>query len=139
MQPVSPVAGVSTVKRCLLALGVLLGVLLMHGVAADHDTPMVAGASAMHGVHGVADRMVEVGNISSIPEVVSAPPSHSMATACVAVLGGGLLLPLIAALRVKKRDTAFLAPNTGRSVRQLAAEARWLTAPSLTRLCVSRT
>ncbi len=130
-------------KRWLLALGLLLGVLVMHGVAANHDMPM-ASAAAVSSPDGDADMAGHHEGMASIEAaavVVSAPVTgHPMAAMCVAILTSGLLLPLLSVFRFKRRTADRRLPSPAAwSMVPRAAAARWLTAPSLTRLCVSRT
>ena len=141
-------------RQFLLALGVLVGVLLMHGVAADHDMVMVsattvtdshAGTASGHGAAGDMtlrndDSMGSGSGSGSGVEIATAPmSSHLMIDMCVAILVGGLLLPILGALRLKKRNNNHRLPLASLSMVPRAAATRWLLTPSLTQLCVSRT
>lgn len=131
-----------TPSKLLLALGALLGVLLMHGVGADHAMPMASAAtmSDSGGLATTSDHQQGMAGSEKLA-VLSAPiPGHPMTAMCVAILAGGLSLSLLAGLRPNRRRgdrrldlprAAALAPDV--------AKAWWLAAPSLTRLCVSRT
>jgi hypothetical protein len=139
-------------RQLLLVLGVLVGVLLMHGVAADHDMAMVsattvtdshAGTANGHGAAGDMtignDHSMGSGSGSGV-EIATAPmSSHLMIDMCVAILVGGLLLPILGALRLKKRNNNHRLPLASLSMVPRAAATRWLLTPSLTQLCVSRT
>jgi hypothetical protein len=129
-------------RQLLLVLGLLLGVMLMHGVTADHDMPMASAApmATPNAVGHIASGHVNDPLVASQADVASGILEQSMATMCVAILVGGLLLPLLAAWRLKKRTAYSLSSSTVlRSSMARTAESRWPAAPSLTRLCVSRT
>ena len=141
-------------RQFLLALGVLVGVLLMHGVTADHDMAMVsattvtdshAGTANNHGAAGDMttgndDSMGSGSGSGSGVEIATAPmSSHLMIDMCVAILVGGLLRPILGALRLKKRNNNHRLPLASLSMVPRAAATRWLLTPSLTQLCVSRT
>jgi Family of unknown function (DUF6153) len=135
-------AQVTGARQLLFVLGLLLSVMLMHGFTADHDMPM-ASATAMatpNAVGHIASGQVDDPLVASQADVASGILEQSMGTMCVAILVGGLLLPLIAAWRLKKRTAYSLSSSTVlRSSMARTAESRWPAAPSLTRLCVSRT
>lgn len=134
--------------RLLGVLGVVAGVLAMHGLTAHHDaamaTPTQAGMQhsvvpqAMDHRHQVA---LPIALVDAFDRVVITPAGeeHGMAEACMAVLTGLLLLlALVRALRslLAWRPVLLVAPAT----RVVLSERSppWLT-PSLSKLCVLRT
>jgi hypothetical protein len=133
-------------RSWLIAVGLVFGVLLMHGVTADHGMPMasVSTSTELHG-HGAIMSHPSVGAGSEVKALVliGAHPMaavHPMAALCLAILASGLLLPLLSGCRLKRRGrNRRLASSALPSLLPRAAAARWLAAPSLTRLCVSRT
>lgn len=151
MGPTSATPGTSRAKQTLLALVILGGVLLMHGVAADHAMPMSHGPTS--GTHGSMAAVQAIGHESSdllgdaeqqpASAVWSSPEagSHAMVAGCVAVLVTGLMLPLVLAgrrLRVRTRPFGLnrlpaLRPGNN------ATASLWLLTPSLTRLGIART
>lgn len=142
MAPVASSPAALGLKQCLLVMGLLLGLLLMHGVTGHHDIP--ADSTPTWGVADGdrADMMSHPsGTAGSETQVVSAAITcHPMAAMCVAILATGLLLPLLTLFGFKRRNQDLLSLSPAvRSMLPGAAAARWLIAPSLTRLCVSRT
>lgn len=128
-------------RNWLIAVGLVFGVLLMHGVTADHGMPMasVSTSTELHG-HGA---IMSPPSVEAGPEATAVAPIgavHPMAALCLAILASGLLLPLLSGCRLKGfgRNRRLASPAV-RSLLPRAAAARWLAAPSLTRLCVSRT
>lgn len=137
-------------SELLLVLGVLVGVLLMHGVTADHDMAMGSAATmadsqvGTDSSHATADDMSpdldDSMSSSSRVNLSTAPmSSHSMIDMCVAVLVSVLLLPLRVAFRLKRRDNDHEPPLASLSMVPRAVATRWLLTPSLTQLCVLRT
>ena len=139
------------VSQLLLVLGLLVGVLLMHGVTADHDVAMASattvsdthiGTADGHGTAG--DKAMAMSNYDSgagagMEIAAASTSSHLMLDMCLAILiGGGLLLPVLVSLRLKRRNQRHQS-LASLSMAPRAAATRWLLAPSLTQLCVSRT
>lgn len=134
---------VTGMRRSLLVIGLLLGVLFMHGLTADHD-PSMPSASTMssHQVAGgeIADDEYDAVVASDTGSLVASPSMHTMVAMCVAVLFGGLLLPRLRAFRLSGRNVNRHLPSAGElCMLPRAAATRWVLAPSLTGLCVSRT
>lgn len=150
MELTAAVPGISRARQTLLALVILGGVLLMHGLAADHAMPMAHGVTS--GTHTATDAgqdsshngstmlgsadQGQGGNVWSAPQ----PGFHAMVAGCVAVLSTWLLLPLLAGRRHRTRTRALalgrlplLSPGNN------ATASLWLLTPSLTRLGIART
>lgn len=137
--------GISRATQALLALAVTSGVLLMHGVAADHAMPMTSHGSAV-GTHATA---VASGVTSqdghgtdALVGAVLRPAergSQAMVGGCVAVLVSWLLLPLLGfrRLRTRTRDSGHSRPPRLRRGNNATASL-WLLTPSLTRLGIAR-
>ena len=128
----------------LVVLGLLVAVVLMHGVAADHEMAMAPGQTMMATPNSGAPTMASIGAhtvaAEPTPGVVASVASHPMIAMCVAILAGGLLLPLLAVARLKRRSRGLrLGSSAVGAWGPRPTTLRWLTAPSLTRLCVSRT
>jgi hypothetical protein len=152
MVSASPEAEAPRVKQLFVVLGLLLGVLLMHGVSAHHGhtmsahhghTMMSEATSAAAVRHGDGPTAMGHGG-SSVSGGVAANPVavlHSMGEmCCVAILVGALLLPLRSAFRLRRRQSDLRLPSPAMwAMAPKAAATRWFNAPSLTRLCVSRT
>lgn len=125
-------------RRCLLVLGLTMGVFAMHGMGADHAVAMPAHASAM---------VVGMSEVASMSAPVSPPvtlaaqpapvgPPHTASQVCLAVLAAvGLLLltrwhaPVLAD-PAARRPRAVGWPDVG------PPRGRALT---LTQLSISRT
>ena len=142
-------------RQLLVVLGLLCGILLMHGISSDHSMPMASVSMSdgpmsdgpmsegpMSQGHAVIGSVAATGADDVPLDLVSAPlTAHSMGALCLAILGGAvLLLPmLVASLRVRRRGDAGLPPSTRLGLAQGATFTRWLEPPSLTGLCISRT
>lgn len=146
--------GLPTWRRLLLVLPLLLGVLVMHGLTSNHDIGMSTAAGATGHSHsrvapggqGGGHPAMAMGgsdnNHTAAPAAIAAGDAdqqagHDMGPVCLGILtisvlalalasgrgwpSGRLLLPM-----------AVLSTNT-------APTSGALSAPSLTRLCISRT
>jgi hypothetical protein len=149
--------------RLLIAAGLIFGLFLMHGLTADHETamPMTAGAthtamgSAQHApttstpnlphTHGATvGALAEMGlaaadSMTDTASALSAVAGHGPGgELCLALLGTGLLLPILVRRRPRR-----LAPSADAAgvllMAHAAARHRASLPPSLSRLCVSRT
>lgn len=140
---------ISRTKQTLLALAVLGGVLLMHGVAADHVMPTMSHGStasahtptvAVHAEHELA--AVDGTELSQVSALWSSPAnaSHLMVGGCIAVLSTWLLMALLGlrSRSIQTRTSGLSRPPRLRRGNNAAASL-WLLAPSLTRLGIART
>lgn len=129
-------------RQLLLVAGLLLGVLLMHGVSADHAMPMTSAATmSQSGGDGATTGHRDAPVHPERLAVLMGPmEQHSLLAMCVAILASGFTLSVIVVIRLTRRGKGgrLRSPTVG-AMASKAAKARWLTTPSLTRLCVSRT
>ncbi len=147
----------SRLTRLLAVLGVVAGVFAMHGLTGNHDAAMLGahlGAPAGSGsalaadlpmrpshAAAAAERPRGTAVVSALPQVALVPvdDEHAMAGACMAVLTALiLLLTLLLALRsLLAWHPVHLTLIPGRNA-LTGLSPPWL-APSLSKLCVSRT
>ncbi|WP_246486920.1 DUF6153 family protein [Kribbella qitaiheensis] len=141
----------SGLTRILTVVGVLAGVLAMHGLTSNHDAEMPGMAAApttSSGHRATGDPTMAAGHDDALsagftteePKARGADAGHGMAGACVAVLTLSLLLLALAAgsrwRRIRQRGHRGL-PLAWRPVPD-GRPPPWL-APSLSKLCVLRT
>jgi len=132
--------------RLLLVLGLLAGLVAMHGLGADHDMAMTGAHSAASGggPGGMAEHLPDIAHtapLAGLAVPADAPAQDhlsDMAQACVAVLAGAvaLLLLLLGPLR------ALLSRRLPIRQPRLRARGRALLLrrpPDLSVLCVLRT
>jgi hypothetical protein len=145
----------SGLTRVLAVLGVVAGVFAMHGLTGNHDAAMLGAQTGASMSSTSADRPMSPSHaapvvehqrgiavlVSVLPlqEFVPADDAHAMAGACMAVLNGLiLLLTLLLGLRsLLAWHPARLAAIPVRPA-LTGLSPPWL-APSLSKLCVSRT
>ena len=150
--------GCSWSARTLTVLALLVGLLVMHGLSADHATmdhplavpgtaaAMVGNGDAMpgHQVVGAFHQrqrttvLHNVGNEGLAAAMhTPAPGGGSMAALCLAILGAALALVLLAPAHRGRRAHHGGAPSAGRPTGRVL---RWPPPPDLVAgLCVSRT
>lgn len=129
-------------SRCLIALGVAFGVLVMHGTATNHSVPAVSTSSITeHQGVDLTPTAATAGDAIASNVAVTPLLGHPMGGAvCVVILASGVVLPLLSVLRLKwRKKTSDPAPALRHRLGRSAIAALWVAAPSLTRLCVSRT
>lgn len=133
----------SGAKRLLVVLALLVGVTLMHGIAAGHLMPHTGAMASASGPTLSIDRpsmstSADFDQIETAQQIVES--SGHGAPECLAVLGG-LLVLILACGRYVKRSR--LRPRSGlghqRTPGANAGAALWVTTPSLARLCITRT
>ncbi|WP_428995011.1 DUF6153 family protein [Kribbella qitaiheensis] len=151
----------SGLTRILTVVGVVAGVLAMHGLTSNHDAAMPGMAAAQTDSSrpaGTGDPTMTTGHASAVdsgvhlttaasagsttekPQARDTDAGHGMAGACVAVLTLSLLL-LALALRSRWRLIWRTVPRDPRPAQRPVPAGRpapWL-APSLSKLCVLRT
>ena len=143
----------------------MLALFLMHGLTADHDmpAPMSAATSAQaagEGHHNPARHLTREAHappggqgalaessrssrgMESLDDLLTATGhgQHAMADLCLALLGTGVLLPILLGRRLPQR----LNPLSGLLHHAVTGRAgvsgpSYLPAPSLHRLCILRT
>lgn len=142
-------------RRLLLVLPVLLGVLVMHGLTSNHDIGMPSAAG--HGHSTVAPRTPDRGHNADAMrmggprhDVTAAPPAvavgdathhagHDMGPVCLGELTVSVLALVLARAPGRGRPSVRpLLPTTASSPGGAPPGAAPY-APSLTRLCISRT
>lgn len=150
--------GRSWSARTLTVLALLAGLLVMHGLSADHvqmnhplaipgtAAAMVGNGDAMpaHQVVGAVDQPQRttvphnVGNENLAAALhTSVSGGGSMAALCLAILGAGLALVLLVPAHRGRRGHRGGAPS---AVRPTGRVLRWPSPPDLVAgLCVSRT
>lgn len=141
---------VAQTGNVLAAAVVVLGLFLMHGMTADHALPMpMTDAGTLHlGSAPLTDSTAHTPVITphaiadEAPSVLSPVlPGHSdgMAVACLALLGGAVvLLPLLlGGRRLSHRERAPV--GTAVIWTRVLRRPPGMRAPLLTRLCILRT
>ena len=139
-------------RRGLVMVALLSGLFLMHGLTTDHTmaTPMTDAVSSSL-PHVAATSRTDVGAPSlpvretsgkqiAVDQAVNAMPGGGMATACLALLGAGLLLSLLVGRRVRRRTNDFSRTfATALRARNGVDALRGLRHPLLMQLGISRT
>ncbi len=131
-------------------LAALCGVLVMHGVMSDSAMSLASTTPVDHLAMSMPTELTTA-MVSGETEPTAADassallqltdPIHSGLTGlCVAILSGGLILPLLALTRSQRRRRHDAAYVTAAASTPSPAVGWSLTAaPSLTSLCISRT
>ena len=134
--------------RAVLVSGVLLGVLVLHVLTANHDAMVAADMATARPAAATELQKIPldptvVGDLAADRALLAVPPSpghgdHLM-IACQALLSGSLLLLGLAALRLLRVSRRFLAASgPAPALRYLVGAPLW-RAPSLSKLGVLRT
>lgn len=132
-------------RQWLAAVTVLFGIFVLHGITADHDMPVPAVVSVTDGMaaHQATANADNAGVAATSAAPVMSPwaaaHGHVMAGGCLALLGGVLLLQLLA-----DRARAWFQPivRTGVGALQLVRgrlRPPWSLTPSITQLGIART
>ncbi len=147
-----PVAG-STLRRLLLVLGLLAGVLAMHGFTANHDAMPSTASMTSVAAHSADARHANAEHADAEQGMVPRSPSHlldhshlgaaldaeamgAMGGACVAVLVTSLLLALA---RRRVATTPLLSRRDCAAGWQGSPDPSPAVGRSLFELCVLRT
>ncbi len=146
------IAATHAARRCLVTLALLGGLFLMHGLTTDHTMampmtetvsgplPQVTAANPMDTGAPKPPARETPGKHLTLDQVVSAMPGGGMGTACLALLGAGLLWPLLVGRRVRRRANNYLGTlATALRARNAVDAVHEFRHPQLMQLGISRT
>lgn len=152
MTRVRSIGATHTARRGLVILALLGGLFLMHGLTTDHTMAMPMTETVSSPLPQVnAGSPMDMGTPSptvretpgkhlTLDQVVYSMPDGGMGTACMALLGAGLLWPLLVGRRVRRRAHNFLGMlATALRTRDAVEAVDGFRHPQLMQLGISRT